>query len=298
MLAPHMLMSTHSWTKPYLPIRMGAWRLFTFLHFPQPLNKELEKVFHRARRLAGSGRVGYDITVQVSPALCSGPESICKCSLCWERDDGWRILSADHKVSHKQEKWCKQRSAEKFTMKTLLPSPGAPSTTIIPPLLWATSTISTALANSLALPKNCLCSAPWCAFCSLMFDSAVALSSSSWIRKCLFHTVSISCWNRCSVWTLTVSGLEHNIEKRSFRIEQLFSKNGKNDLNKLLHNSRPHIFKHSPAKDLQVFQIGFPIHNTSPLTWVTIRENRQRSSGKPTCIKYNFNTDKRTVSKY
>lgn len=203
MLAPHMLMSTHPWTKPYLPIRMGAWRLFAFFHFPQPLNKELEKVFHRARRLAGSGRVGYDITVQVSPALCSGPESICKCSLCWERDDGWRILSADHKVSHKQEKWCKQRSAEKFTMKTLLPSPGAPSTTIIPPLLWATSTISTALANSLALPKNCLCSAPWCAFCSLMFDSAVALSSSSWIRKCLFHTVSILYWNRCSVWTWT-----------------------------------------------------------------------------------------------
>lgn len=50
----------------------------------------------------------------------------------------------------------------------------------------------------------------------------------------------------------------------------------KKDLNKLLHNSRPQIFEHSSAKRLQVFQIGFSTHNTSPLRRVTGRENREK----------------------
>lgn len=74
---------------------------------------------------------------------------------------------------------------ERFTMKTVLPSPGPPSTTTIPPLDWDSSTISTAPTSSLALPKNCLCSAPWCTSCSVALDAASALLS-------FCHTVNIT----------------------------------------------------------------------------------------------------------
>lgn len=61
-------------------------------------------------------------------------------------------------------------------MKTVLPSPGRPSTNIIPPLFQTFSTISTALISSFALPKNLLCSAPWCISCSVSSDVASNLS--------------------------------------------------------------------------------------------------------------------------
>lgn len=65
---------------------------------------------------------------------------------------------------------------QKFTMKTVFPSPGPASTTIIPPLVWACSTKSTALDRSFDLPKNCLCIASWWTSCS---NTSVAASASS-----------------------------------------------------------------------------------------------------------------------
>lgn len=50
------------------------------------------------------------------------------------------------------------------------------------------------------------------------------------------------------------------------------------DFNKLLHYSRPQVVEHSSAKVLQIFQVGFPIHSTAPLTLVTTRENREGTS--------------------
>lgn len=67
---------------------------------------------------------------------------------------------------------------QKFTMKTVFPSPGPPSTTIIPPLVWACSTKSTALDRSFDLPKNCLCIASWWTSCSNTSDAASASSAS------------------------------------------------------------------------------------------------------------------------
>lgn len=67
---------------------------------------------------------------------------------------------------------------QKFTMKTVFPSPGPASTTIIPPLVWACSTKSTALDRSFDLPKNCLCIASWWTSCSNTSDAASASSAS------------------------------------------------------------------------------------------------------------------------
>lgn len=53
------------------------WFLLGFFQLPQPANKELEQVFHRACWLAGSGRVGDDITDEVSPRFGSSSEGAC-----------------------------------------------------------------------------------------------------------------------------------------------------------------------------------------------------------------------------
>lgn len=140
----------------------------------------------------------------------------------------------------------------KFTMKTVFPSPAAPSITTTPPLIWTFSTTSTAAASSLALPKNCLCSAPWWTSCSDVSDEASA-SSLSWQTGNKINSMSIK----------TSVGLQKCC---SSSLEIIFKLMWVTDFHKQLLHSRPEILQHSFSKLLQVFQIWFSIHDTSPLT--------------------------------
>ncbi len=179
-------------------------------------------------------------------------------------DAEWFSSTTDYILNIQQREKIMQKSFEKFTMKTVLPSPGPPSTTIIPPLVLTCSTISTAPTSSFDLPKNCPCSAPWCTSCSVTSDTASASSSS-----CHRENSEVFIWNLNNV---------SNANKHCYfnDFTQLWKWKWTN-FHKQLHHSRPQILQHGLAEVLQVLQIRFSFHNASPLTRVTMTEKQTRS---------------------